>query len=244
MAKRSGLGMRLYVGGFDLSGDINSFGNIQGGPNTIETPDITQEAMDRTGVLRSGSVEFVSYFNDATARAHPVLSAMPTVDVHAMGLIGVTIGSNAFGMVAKQINYDPTREADGALNFAVELQSNGYGLEWGEMLTAGRRTESAATNGASLDSGASSAHGLQAYLQVFALASGTPTIKLQDSADNSSWADITGAAFGTVVANTAERIATAAGSTVRRYVRVVTTGTFSGLDFAVMFVRNSTAVAF
>lgn len=244
MAKRSGLGMRLFVGGYDLSGDINSFPSISGGPATIDTPDITQEAMDRLAVARSGAAQFVAYFNDATDRAHPRLSLMPTTDVDAMGLVGTTIGSAAFNLRAKQINYDFTREAEGALLFTVDLQSNGYGLEWGEQLTAGRRVESAATNGASLDGGASSAHGLQAYAQCFALGSGSPTVKLQDSADDSSWADITGATFGVVAANTTYRIATAAGSTVRRYVRAVTTGTFAGVDFAVSFTRNATLVSF
>ncbi len=244
MAKRSGLGMRLYVAGYDLSGDINSFGQISGGPNALDYVDITQEAMARLGGHRSGGCQFQAYFNDATDRAHDVLSALPTADVDAMGLVGTSIGSSAFAMRSKQVNYDMNREQEGGLYFQVDLQSNAFGLEWGEMLTAGQRTESAATNGTALDGTAASADGLQAYLQTFALTSGTPTVKLQDSADNVSFADITGAAFATPVARTTERIATAAGSAVRRYVRVVTTGTFVGLTFAVMLARNLTPVTF
>jgi hypothetical protein len=244
MPKRTGLGMRLFVGGFDISGDINSLSRIGGGNTPLGMTDITQEAEAREGGTRSGSLEFLSYFNDASGRAHPVLRALPTGNVDVMCLVGTSIGNAAACCRGKQINYDPNRQQSGELLFATEVQSSEFGIEWGEQLTAGRRTESTATNGASLDGTASSAHGLQAYLQTFALASGTPTIKIQDSADNSAFADVTGAAFGTIAANTTERIATAAGSTVRRYVRVVTTGTFSGLDFAVSFVRNATATVF
>lgn len=50
-------------------------------------------------------------------------------------------------MVAKQLNYDLTRADDGRLTFAVRAESNAYGLEWGNQLTAGLRTDTGATNG-------------------------------------------------------------------------------------------------
>lgn len=54
---------------------------------------------------------------------------------------------------------------------------------------------------------------------------GTLNVKIQDSADNSSWADVSGAAF-TAVADTGDNQAQIAmlklnGNTVRRYIRVV-----------------------
>jgi hypothetical protein len=238
VTKRTGLGMRLFVGGYDLSGDINSFAGINGGNAPLDFTDITQEANARAGGKRAGATQFVSFFNDATDRAHPRLSSLPTADVDAMGLLGVAIGSAAFNIRAKQIDYNPNEAPDGSLLFTTDLQSTTVGLEWGEMLTVGRRTESAATNGASLDGVASSSFGWSAWLQVFALASGTPTIKLQDSADDSAWLDLTGGGFGTIAANSGARIVGGSTATLRRYVRVITTGTFSGLDFAVSLTRN------
>lgn len=244
MAKRTGLGMRLFVGGFDLSGDINSFGNISGGNAPLEVPGIMDEAMARLGGKRSGAAQFTSYFDDATDQAHPRLSALPTTNVIATGLVGVAIGGAAFNLHGRQINYDANRAEDGGLTFTVDLESDGYGLEWGEQLTAGRRVESAATNGTALDGAASTSLGWQAYLHVFTLTSGTPTIKIMDSADNATFADLTGGGFGTIAADSAVRIAGGSTATLRRYVRVSTTGTFAGLDFAVNIVRNLTATAF
>lgn len=239
MTKRHGLGMRLYVGGYDVSGDINSFGGINGGPAALDYTDITQDANDRLGGQRDGGCQFMSYFDDATDQSHDVFGALPTASVDAMGLLGTTIGSSAFACRAKQIGYDGNREKEGGLQFAVDLQSTDYGLEWGEMLTAARRTESAATDGTALDGAAATSFGWQAWLQVFALGSGTPTIKIMDSADNVSFLDLSGGGFGTIAARTGVRIAAASPTaTLRRYVRVSTTGTFAGLDFAVMITRN------
>lgn len=239
MAKRNGLGMRLFVDGYDLSGDINSFGGVNGGNSPLDAVDITQSGMARMGGKRDGGCQFMAYFDDAIGMSHKRLSLLPTTQVQVMGLVGVAIGGAAFNCIGRQINYDGNRDTDGGFLFTVDVQSDGYGLEWGEQLTAGRRTESTATNGTALDGAASTSFGWQAYLQVFALGSGTPTIKLQDSADNSAFADLTDGGFGVIAAPGKARIASSSPTaTIRRYVRVVTTGTFTGLDFAVNVVRN------
>jgi hypothetical protein len=137
MTKTAGMGDRLYVGGVDLSGDIQALNRIGGGPAAGDSTDITQSAMDRFGLLRDGSIEFVSYFDAQPAQAHPVLSALPTSDVTLSYFRGVAVGNPAASLVGKQVNYDPTRGQDGSLTFAVQAQANGFGLEWGVQLTAG-----------------------------------------------------------------------------------------------------------
>jgi hypothetical protein len=69
------------------------------------------------------------------------------------------------------------------------------------------------------------------------------TIKVQDSADNVTFADITGLTFATVNAGStsAQRLATANNATIRRYVRAISTGTFNPGSFAVGFTRNPIA---
>lgn len=241
MAKQTGLGDNFYLGGYDLSGDTNSLSKISGGPAALDVTAISESAFERLGGLRSGEIDWVSYFN--STGAHVPLSALPTTDVIATYFRGTVIGAPAACMVAKQIGYDPTRDASGNLTFAVQALSNGSGLEWGEQLTAGLRTDAAATNGTSQDDGAATTSGAQAYLQVTAFAGTSVTVKIQDSADNSTFADVSGLAFTAVsAAPAAQRIA--ATGTLRRYVRAVTTGTFTSATFAVALMRNQVAVTF
>ena len=248
MSKQTGLGDQLYVGGIDLSGDIGSVDRVGGGPAPLEVTGIDKSGIERIGGVRDGAIAFSSWFNPAAGASHDTLSALPTADVHVMYLRGEGIGSAGACCLARQITYDGTRATDGAFSFSVEAQSDGYGVEWGEQLTAGIRSDTAATNGSSLDAGAASANGLQAYLHVFSFTGTSVTVKVQQSSDNGAgdaFADVAGGSFTPVSSAPAtERIATASGLAVERYLRVVTTGTFSAASFAVVVVRNATAVVF
>lgn len=248
MAKQSGLGDALFISGYDLSGDINAIGNVGGGPAALEFTGIDKSAYERKGGLRDGRLQFTSYFNPAAAQAHPRLSSLPTSDVILSYFRGTTAGGQSANLVAKQANYDGTRGDDGAFTFAVEALANGYGVEWGTSMTAGKRTDTTATNGASVDFGTgSTTFGLQAYLHVFAVTGTSVTVKLQESSDNGAgdaWADVTGGAFTAATGITSERIATSASQTIERYLRVVTAGTFSNAVFAVSVVRNDVATSF
>lgn len=247
MTKQSGLGDAFYVAEFDLSGDVGSLSSIHGGNSPLEVTGIDKSAYERIGGIRDGGIDWSSWFNPAASQAHPVLSALPTTDRILSYFRGTTLGDAAASMVAKQINYDPTRGEDGSLVFGVQALANGFGLEWGRQLTAGKRTDGGAANGTGVDDGASSAFGLQAYLHVFAFAGTSVTIKLQESSDNAvgdPYADVVGGGFTTVTAPTSQRIATAGNLTVERWLRVVTTGTFSNVVFAVNVSRNVQAVVF
>lgn len=168
MAKQSGLGDNLYVGGFNLSGDVGSLSSIHGGPKPLVVTGIDKLAFERIGGIRDGGLEFSSWFNPAAGQAHPVLSALPTADVPAMYCRGTVLGNPTACCIGKQINYDPKRGADASLTIDTQIQANGFGLEWGVLLTAGQRTDTTATSPATgLDQTVvSTAFGWQAYLQV------------------------------------------------------------------------------
>ncbi|MFK0140718.1 hypothetical protein [Streptomyces murinus] len=249
MSKSSGLGDNLYIAGYDASGDISALGNIGGGPATLDFTAINKSAMERKGGIRDGRIEYTAFFNhvDAGTGTHEVLSALPTSDQIVTYCRGTQLGSPAACLVSKQIGYDGTRGTDGTFTFAVSSQANRFGLEWGQQLTAGLRTDTAATQGASIDTTAAASFGAQAYLQVMAFTGTDATITIQDSADNSAFTDVTGLAFTQVTAApTTQRIATGATATIRRYLRVVTTttGGFSNLVFNVVAAKNQVAVTF
>lgn len=250
MDKQSGLGDNLLIAGYDLSGDIQSLGNVGGGPAPLVMTGIDKYAFERIGGLRTGTLESTSYFNDAAGHSHLVLRALPTADVHLAYLRGTTLGSPAACMVAKQANYDGTRGNDGQFTFAVSAQSNAYGLEWGDQLTAGLRTDTGATNGTGVDMGGAGSYGLQAYLQVISFTGTDVTITIEQSSDDGSadaYAAVTDGAFTQVTsAPTTERIYTDRDQAVEQYLRVATStsGGFTELTFAVVVVFNETAVTF
>lgn len=246
MAKTTGMGAGFYLDGYDLSGDIGSLSRINTARGVNEVPGIDVSAMERLHAHKDGGMEWSAWFNPSAGQSHPVLSVIPSTDRHAMYRQAATIGSPAAACVCKQTDFALNRGTDGSLTLGVTVESNAYGLEWGNLLTAGKRTDTAATDGTPYDFGADTAFGLQAYLQVFSFAGTSVTVKLQESGDNGadSYADVVGGAFTAATGRTVQRIQTARDLTVERYLRVVTTGTFTSAVFAVMVVKNETAVTF
>lgn len=240
MPKTTGLGDRLLVDGVDLSGAVGALGRIGGGPAALEMTGIDKSAFERFGGIRDGGIEWTGFFDDAAP--HTALRSLPTADRFVTYLRGTVLGGPGAACLGKQLNYDFDRGTDGALGVGVTVESDGAGIEWGLQLTAGLRTDTTATNGASLDGAAPTTFGGQAYLQVTAVTGTSVTVALQDSADNTSFAAISGAAFAAATGPGGQRITFS--GTVRRYVRAVTTGTFTSATFNVLFVRNETAVTF
>lgn len=251
-----GLGMAVYVDGYDISGDVQSIGRLGGGPAVIETTGIDKYAFERIGGRRDGAIDLVTYFNPETAaddpgttadRSHLVLSDLPLAD----RLITVTHPSGeAWNLVAKQGGYDPTIAADGAITCAVSAQGSGYGLEPARLLTAGKVTQGSAGSLASVDLGAGFAgftFGAQFHLHVFAFTGTSATVAIHQSSDNGAgdaFAAVPGGTFAAATARGTQRIQTARDQTIERYLRVVTTGTFTELVFAVTAEVNLSSTAF
>lgn len=252
MAKSSGLGMKVFVDGYDISGDYQSIGRIGGGPAVLDTTGVDKSAFERIGGRRDGAIEATTYFNpdtiaggSAADRSHLVLKSLPLTD--RMVSVAHPAAGESWTLVAKQGNYDPTVAADGMITIGVSCQANGYGLEPGRLLTTAPLTQGAAGNVASVDFGAGAAFGLQAHLQVLAFTGTSITVKLQGSSDNGAgdaFADIAGGGFTAATARGTERIQTARSLAIERYMRVVTTGVFTSATFVVFAEVNLTSVVF
>lgn len=246
MALQGGMGDALYVDGLDLSGDIGSLSSIRCPLALQDTTSINLSAMRRLPLLRDGGIDFTSFWNPGAAAdtAHTALKTLPTTDRSVQYCRGTTRGNPAASMVGKQIGYDGTRAADGSFLLNTAALANAYGLDWGSQLTAGKDTQVAAGNGTSIDqTTVSTAFGWAMYLQVFAFTGTSITLKVQDSANDSVWADLASATFTAASAVGSQRVSAGPTSTatVRRYVRYVSTGTFSSATFAINFVRYEAA---
>jgi hypothetical protein len=251
MGKESGLGAAFFLCGYDISGDVVAVDELSGGPALLDQcTGIDKLAYERIGGQITGKQKLTTWFNPSAGQAHKRLSGLPTTDVQGQYWHRTALARPVHCIVGKQLNYDGTRAEDGSFTHESDIESNGFGAEWATGLTAGKRTDGSATNGTGVDfaSGTfsgSSTFGLQAYLQVFAFTGTSVTVKLQESSDNGAgdaWADVTGGAFTVASGITFERIQTSRTQTVERYLRAVTTGTFSNAVFAVAVVRNDVLV--
>lgn len=239
MAKGSGLGANLYVDGYELGGDIGSLSGLGWTRALLGVTAITKSAEERVPGHAHAALGYNSFFNDATDQSHLVLRNPPTTDRQHIWTKGSSIGDVAACIVSKQAGYAPSRGADGSLTIQVDVEGNGYSLDFGELLTAGLRTDTSATNGTALDGGAASSTGWSAYLQVVDVTGTNVIVTLEDSANGTDFAVFTSSAFTSVTADrTVQRIGGVAGATVRRHVRAVTSGTFSSATFIVAFCRT------
>lgn len=241
MAKGGGLGDMFYVHGVDISGDVSALTSISAPSAEIDATAIVHSGKARMYGLYDGTITATHFFNDATGETNDVLKAKGGgADRVVTYFRGGAIGNAAAGMVSKQMNFDWTRGNDASLMGTSTFQANGFGLEYCEQITAGKVTHASATNGASQNNGAATSSGLSAYLQVFSLASGSPTVKIQSSSDNGggdAFADVSGMSFGVVAAGNGYKLVTGLTAAIEQYLRPVTTGTFSNLVFALCVSR-------
>lgn len=246
MAKSSGLGDLLYVDGVDLSGDVGSVAGIACPTAVLDVTGINKFAFERIPGKRDGSIKFAPFWNNAIGQEHGVLSTLPRTDRLMSYLHGAVIGGSSAHLMAKQVDFDWQRGNTGDLIGNVDGQANGFGLDWSNQLTAGFRTDTVATNGTAWNGTASTSFGWQAYLHVATFIGTDVTIKLQDSADNVTFADVTSGAFPQITSLPSpigQRLAVGGTATLRQYVRAstVTTGGFTSVKFAVSVTKNTTA---
>lgn len=244
MSKTDGLQTRCYIGGYDISGDVSAISSIADSQNLLDVTGLDKAAIERLPLLQDGAAAINGWFNRSAGQIHAALLAsgkVPSADRAVLIPLQTTVGGVCFFIIAKEANYNVNRGADGSLAVSSEFKANGYGIEWGQMLTAGKRTDASAANGVSVNGGAQSTAGASAVVQVFSLASGDVVPIIQDSANDTDFTAITGLTFasvGTGAVPTAQRLATAAGATIRQYVRIATTGTFTTAIVAAGFKRG------
>lgn len=240
MAKKSALGAAFLIDGVDISGDVQQV-TLRDSSGVLDVTAISASAMERILGLADGEISVVTYFNDATDREHLTLRGKSSgADRIATFLEGATIGNMAAGIVAKQVNYDTTRGQDASLTSAIQCLSDGSGLEYCEQLTAGLRTDTTGTNGASQNNGAATALGLSAYLHVTSITGTSVTVTIQESSDDGgsdAYANVSGGAFAAASAAGAQRIVTAV-QAVEQYLRAVSSGTFNPATFSVSVCRT------
>jgi hypothetical protein len=154
---------------------------------------------------------------------------------------GAAIGDRARLAAVTGTNYAESSPVGGvvAFNWTAIAQAP-VGLGW-VLHPLGEDTNS--TNGAERDDTAATATGWTAHLHVTAVDAGSWVIKLQDAAVTNTYSDVSGGAFTAATGVTSQRLTSASGATLRRFVRYVATRTGGaggdGITFHLSYSRNS-----
>ena len=223
MAKTHGKASVVLVDEFDLSSHFNSLEESQ----EISTAEVTTfgatgSARSYVPGLRSGTLSAQGFFDGAAGAVDVAISADLAAAtkrvISASHGAAIAVGGNAKLASADHINHTVSSPVDGAVTTSFSAQCD-QGIDTGVWLKTLAATTSTG-DGTTVNRGAATSLGWVAHIHCTAV-SGTPTLdsELQDSADGNTWADVTGGAFAQLSAAGTERLVSAAGATLRQYVR-------------------------
>jgi hypothetical protein len=219
---RHGKSVKVFVDEFDFS----SYFNDVSAATTVETAE--------TSTFGSSAKEYITGLVDGTVSLSGMFEGTAdtgTDDYFASVLGGTTKqkvivateghanGNRAVMLESDNTSYEVSGAIADVVQASAEFQSS-EGVEHGVILSSGSAV-TATGNGTGVDNGASSANGGVAFLSVPTnTRNGNITVKVQQSADNSTFTDLVTFTVVTSTQKTSERVEVAAGTSVARYLRV------------------------
>jgi len=221
------------VGEFDLSGMFTNTIFVKRRQN-VNTTTHGNDDMNYLSGLGEGSVSFQGLLDTAAGGSDAVLGTVADgsqrpVTISPEG--ASVIGQRALILHGRQGDFSPRSSVADAVRLTSGQTADG-GANGGVILHP-LTARTAAASYTSVDGAASSALGLVGHLHVTAFTGTTATVKIQDSADDSIWADLV--TFTAATGVTYQR--SSATGTVNRYLRVDLSGTFTSITFAVAAAR-------
>lgn len=226
--------------------DLTAFFNDSSVSRAVETGETTVYG------AASGAKTYIVGLQDATVSLGGLYDgAVNQVDAILAGALiqqqsnpllvspaGLAVGNRASMTDCTQTSYEVSSPVADVCTITAEFQTTGA-TETGIILATG--AISATTNGTSVDNLGSSNTGGNAQVHVTAnTRSTTSVLKVQHSADNTTWADLVTFATVAIGGTTSERIAVASGTTINRYLRAqstLTAGTGS-ITVHIAFARS------
>lgn len=242
MAFVAGRSTKVLCDGYDVSAYLRSV-TLSLSWDLTETTTFGNAGKTRIATLNDASLSASGLWDptqDGIAAA--ALSGVASSVVSFMPTGGASVGDRAWVLAAATTSYEPASEVGGAVAFDWSAESRARVAVGAVLHPLGEDTNT--TTGSSRDDSAATSTGWVAALHVTAVDGGSWVVKLQDSADDSSWSDVSGGALTAATGATGERIASSsATATLRRYVRYVATRTGGsagdGITFALAYARTA-----
>jgi hypothetical protein len=245
MAKVNGLNVRLYVEGYDLSGDANALSGMGYTNELLDVTTLDVSARKRLVGIVDGEIGVEAWFDNAAGKQHAVWTSnsgkLPTADQDVLIPMGSAVGDPAVGLVSKEGTYTVNRSAGSAIAASATFTANGSAPEFGIMLTSFTDSITASTSGTSVDNSASSSSGGSWYYQITALSAvggnARWVLNVQHSTNDSSWTDVS-----TAIVTASDGIGAARTEftgTVNRYLRqrVVLDASSGSITYAIAVNR-------
>jgi hypothetical protein len=240
---------KVYLDEFDLSAYFNS-ADLSLGRDTAETTAYGATSKAYIAGLVDGTVSLSGMWSadtDGTDEELQAILGATTTPVLTVALSAGTIGNRAVMAQAHETTYSVSSPIADIVTISADFQASTdatsnltYALSTGVQLTTGASVAFGSLGDlASVNNSASSANGGMGLLHVptNSVAAGATTIKVQHSADDSSWADLI--TFSSVGASTVTSEMSAISGTVNQYLRATasTAGTSGSITFMVTFGR-------
>lgn len=246
-----GKNSKVYLDEFDMSAYLNST-DISHTQDTAETTAYGATSRAFMPSQASGTLSFGGLYDAVTGagssdKEFEAILGSTTTPLLTVAIDGGTIGNRAVIARANETSYTLASPVADINSVTADFQCSAdpannvdFGVASGVQLTTGASiAHGSLGNLASVDNGASSANGGAAVLHVptNTVGGGATTIKVQHSANNSSWADLI--SFTAVSASTITSQISAVTGTVNRYLRVTasTAGSSGAITFMVSFAR-------
>jgi hypothetical protein len=240
MAFVHGKNTSVLYNGTDLSAYFNE-ASISQDVETAETTAFGSTAKTYIAGLKDGTMSMSGMFDGSTDAIDAVLTATlgaTAADVATVVPAGLsTAGVSTFSSEVRETSYEISSPVSDVVAANLEVQATG-GVDRGVLLIGGSTISASATPTA-INNGSSTSNGGVGYLHVTAnTRDGSSTFKVQDSADNVTFADLVTFTSVAASATGGERIAVT--GAVDQYVRaeVVPGGSSGSVTYTMAFARK------
>ena len=242
MAKQTGKNAIILIGGYALSTYASAY-SVEQQITPVDVTGFTDESRNYLPGLATAKMSTDMMWSTSAGTVHAALGAAAGSGIVTLAPEGYTLGAPSLSMPYLQTTYTPKSAPDARIDVGTidfESYGNNAGVENGVMLAHGTVANTTTGTGVDDPTGAAVTASCAAALHIWtACAADTYVVKVQHSANNSTWADLmTFSADGSVI--TSERRAVASG-TINRYRRVLATRTGAAANpfgFSVHFYHS------
>lgn len=224
---------RIFGGAFDFSAIVK--GSSAGSPvDMAENTTYQSQSKTYEPGLDDGQLALEAIFSNAEIIEIESWAKADTYPWTRL-LDGAAVGNGGESLLGLKQSIDVSSPVGDIVQAAITVQADG-GVDRVVSLHDVIASETAAGQESSHDSGAASANGGVAVVHLIGFTGTSISIKIEDSANDSTFADL--ATFTALTDVGSEHVVVAEGTTVDRYLRAAWTGTFTSATFVVTFGRR------